>query len=231
MTDATEDAARGQTLHREFVGMLFALAIAEVAVRSGAIINSDLDSWTKAPALSHLFLASMVIATSWVGWGWSKHSLSNVRHVFTKDFVELALDVWLVGVYFFIVQGAETIADVQGGTTIQGSVEVEALWIMVMFGTYVIWDVWTKWGKWPAFAQRAWASIMCAGFAAWTFFQLRELRGIEPVVLGDVSLLAIVFLFRAMKIHDFTEHTRRSWALIAALLILWIVTTRSALAG
>src|SRR5688572_21045858 len=69
MSDATP---RGQTLHREFVGMLFALAIAEVAVRSGEIVNSDLSALTKAPALSHLLLAAMVIATSWVGWGWSK---------------------------------------------------------------------------------------------------------------------------------------------------------------
>lgn len=218
MTDST---VRGQTLHREFVGMLFALAIAEVAVRSGEIVNSDLDGWTKAPALTHLVLAAMVIATSWVGWGWSKHSLSNVRHVFTKDFVELALDVWLVGVYFFIVQGAERVVDVQGTRTIQGSIAVEALWVMVMFGTYVIWDAWTKWGQWRVLAQRGWASLACAGLAVWTFFALRHLPGIGPVVWGDLSLLAILLLFRAMKIHDFSDHTRRSWALIGVLMLLW----------
>lgn len=76
MTDATAlpleahtDQDRGITLHREFVGMLFALAIAEVAVRSSDIVNSDLDGWAKAPAITHLILATMVIATSWVGWG------------------------------------------------------------------------------------------------------------------------------------------------------------------
>jgi hypothetical protein len=200
--------------------MLFALAIAEVAVRSAEIVNSDLGAWAKAPALSHLVLAAMVIATSWVGWGWSKHSLSDVRHVFTWDFIELALDVWLVGVYFFIVQGAERIVDLNGARTIHGSFAIEALWVMVMFATYVVWDTWTKWGKWHVLAQRGWASVACAGLALWTFLELRHLRGVAPVVLGDLALLAIILLFRAMKIHDLSRHTKRSWTLITALAIV-----------
>lgn len=110
---------RGQELHREFVGMLFALAIAEVAVRSGEIVNSGSDVRTMMPALSHLILAGTVIATSWVGWGISKYSLSDVKGVFTKDFVELLLDVWLVVIYFFIVHGTERFVDVNGTKTIR----------------------------------------------------------------------------------------------------------------
>jgi hypothetical protein len=217
MSDATP---RGQTLHREFVGMLFALAIAEVAVRSGEIVNSDLSALTKAPALSHLLLAAMVIATSWVGWGWSKHSLSDVRHVFTGNFVELALDVWLVGVYFFIVQGAERIVEVKGIRTIHGSLAIESLWVMVMFLTYVVWDVWTKWGDWEALVQRTWASVVCAGVTFWMFAALNDVRGGGAVVWGDAALLSTLLLFRAMKIHNLSQHTGRSWALIAALTLV-----------
>lgn len=226
MNGATDE--RGRTLHREFVGMLFALAIAEVAVRSGEIVNSGLDMSTQAPALSHLFLAGAVIATSWVGWGWSKYGLSNVTHVFTRDFVELALDVWLVAVYFFIVQGAERLVEVNDITTIQPSITVESLWILVMFGTYVAWDLWTKGRRWGQLLQRGWATIVCASLAAWTFWSLRGLHGTVPVVLGDLCLLMLVVLFRAMKLQNFSDHTRSSWAWIVVLAVLWLVFARAA---
>jgi len=213
---------RGRTLHREFVGMLFALAIAEVAVRSGVIANSDLPLWTKAPAVSHLLLAAVVIATSWVGWGWSQQSLSNVRHVFTGDFIELLTDVWLVAVYFFLVGAAETIAGGSSGRTAQGSVEGEAFWVMVVFLTYVFWDVWTKWGRWRILAQRGWASLSCAMAATVTFYVLRDLRGTAPVVLGDLSLLFLVLLFRAMKIRDFASHDKRTSALTVTVGTAWL---------
>src|SRR5436190_18185099 len=93
-----EDTERGKALHREFVGMLFALAVAQVAVEAAVIVNSAAPTPTKAPALMHLILALLVIATSWVGWGRSDYSLSPVKSVFSGHFVELLIDVWLVGV-------------------------------------------------------------------------------------------------------------------------------------
>lgn len=228
MSDTSDEP--GRTLHREFVGMLFALAIAEVAIRSGEIVNSGLGFGIKAPALAHLFLSGTVIAASWVGWGWSKYSLSNVRHVFTRDFVELAMDVWLVAVYFFIVQGAERVVEVNGTKTIEASMKAEALWILVMFATYVSWDVLTKWRQGSALIQRGWASIVCALLSVWSFWSLQALQGTMPVVLGDLSLLMIVLLFRAMKIHDLSAHTKSSWARIIVLAATWFVLARAAVA-
>lgn len=221
---ATSDQ-ESRELHREFVGMLFALAIAQVAVRSGEIVISDSDLRITAPALSHLLLAGTVIATSWVGWGRSKYSFSPVIHPFTKDFVELALDVWLVAVYFFIVEGAER---VNGTAAVQPSIRVEALWIVVMFCTYILWDLLTKWRKWKELAERGWASIVCASLAGWTFWSLRELQGTVPVVLGDLCLMMLVLLFRAMKIHNFSAHTRSSWVRIVVLAVAWFALTRFA---
>lgn len=213
---------RGQELHREFVGMLFALAIAEVALRSGEVVNSGSDVWAMAPALSHLILAGAVIATSWVGWGISKYSLSPIRGVFTKDFVELLLDVWLVVVYFFIVHGTERFVEVSGTKTIQASISVESRWIAVMFVTYILWDTLSKWGKWRELAERVWASILCAALAGLTFWSLRELQGTVPVILGDLCLLMLVLLFRAMK--NFSAHKKSSWVWILVLGVLWLAS-------
>ena len=99
--------ARGRELHREFVGMLFALAIAQVAVKGSEIVNSSVPTAQTIPSWTHLTLASSLIACSWVGWGLSDFSLSKVRNVFTKDFWELAVDLWLVMAYFFVVNGVE----------------------------------------------------------------------------------------------------------------------------
>lgn len=226
--DAENAAEHGRTLHREFVGMLFALAIAEVAIRSGVVVNSSLAISHKLPALTHLLLAAAVIATSWVGWGRSGYSLSAIRSVFSKDFVELLIDVWLVGVYFFIVQGVETVLITNGTNSIQGSAEIEAWWVMVMFWTYVLWDALTKWGDWTALSQRGWGSLLCAALATWTFLLIGHLRGTAPVVFGDLALLALVLLFRAMKLRDFAAHSAASWRLIAGLAMTWGALTFAA---
>jgi hypothetical protein len=221
-------AEHGRTLHREFVGMLFALAIAQVAVRSEGVVNSPLTVTAKLPALTHLLLGAIVIAASWVGWGRSNYSFSPVRHVFTNDFVELLIDLWLVGIYFFIVQGAESVVSVNGVNAIQGSVEVEALWVMVMFWTYLAWDVHTKWGEWRVLFQRGWSSLLCGALGTWTFLAIGHLRGISPVVLGDLALVALVLLFRAMKLKDLAAHTAGSWRLIAGLAMTWGALTFAA---
>src|SRR5262245_47372300 len=83
--EVKKEIEHGRTLHREFVGMLFALALAQVAVEGAVVMNSGLDVWTKAPAVSHLLLALVVISTSWVGWGRSTYSLSPVKNVFSGD--------------------------------------------------------------------------------------------------------------------------------------------------
>jgi hypothetical protein len=214
-----EDRKRGETLHREFVGMLFALVIAQVAIRAAEFVNHGLDLRTQAPAFAHLLLATLVIATSWVGWGQSKSSLSNVKHVFTWDFVELLLDVWLVVVYFFIVQGVE---EVVSGRSNEASVENEARWVLTMFGTYVVWDLWTKRNDWSAIRERLWASVACAIAAVVSYLVLRHVYGVAAVILGDLSLIALVLLFRAMKVENLSAHTRQTWKRIAVLAIAWL---------
>ena len=221
--------SHGEVLHREFVGMLFALAIAEVAIEGAGVVNSGVVASVAFPAYSHLFLAIMVIAASWVGWGWSDHSLSNVRNVFTNDFIELLLDVWLVILYFFIVRGAELPVLVNGQQTIIPSSANEAFWIMVVFLTYLVWDVWTKWGKNDdhqrnALVQRGWASVSCAILSFVCYRYLSAVQGVWRVVVVDVLLLTLVFLFRAMKLHNLSDMPAKHRGWIAVVVALWLVS-------
>jgi hypothetical protein len=62
-------------LRHEFVGMMFAVAIGEVGLQTATLVKaSDFpnDFLYFLPAYSHLILASIAIAASWVGWTKSK---------------------------------------------------------------------------------------------------------------------------------------------------------------
>lgn len=63
---------------------------------------------------------------------------------------------------------------------IHGSAENEAWWILVMFGSYIVWDVLSKWGQWAVLAQRIWGAVLCAGIAGWMFAEFKDLRGAAP---------------------------------------------------
>jgi hypothetical protein len=130
-------------LRHEFVGMMFALAIGEVAVQASVLVRAG--NWMHfLPAYSHLFLAAIVIAASWVGWTLSPSpgARQDVRNVFQFSFVVLLLDVFLVVVYFIL---AKTV-DIAGEGTIKlnASARPETFWILVIFGAYFVWDVITK---------------------------------------------------------------------------------------
>ena len=58
------------------------------------------------PFYSHLFLAAIVITSSWVGWTLSQApgARRDVTGVFTWEFITLLLDVFLVVTYFIMVR-------------------------------------------------------------------------------------------------------------------------------
>lgn len=233
------DEKRGKELHREFVGMLFALATAELAIQTATVVNSGLDWRECLPAYFHLALGFAVVATSWVGWGCSKSSLSNINSVFSGDFIELALDVWLVAVYFFVAKGVELPSkDASGNLVVTPSFANEVWWILVIFVTYAVWDVWTKLIVGPRkdkktdrllFVQRGWASAACAALAylAFQFLSTTSTPDGTQVILGDLSLLSLVFLFRAMKTQNLFQ-LRWNWCLIGMFLSLFLATLAGA---
>ena len=218
MTNTKEQS--GRQLHQEFVGILFALAIAEVAVQASGYSGVDLrDSMV---AYSHLVLAAMTIAASWVGWGQSSYRLSNISSLFSKDFVLLAVDVLLVVLYFFLARGVEPLTTPPGGGTavVPPSLANEKALMACIFVTYVFWDLVTKSGKENGHCvvvQRGWASVVCAIMAIALFVLLPESAGVPHVVAGDVAFLSLVLLFRAMKVENLNNLSRSQWWLIIVL--------------
>src|SRR5437773_2263437 len=213
-------------LRDTFVEMLFALAVAQVAVYAAELVKIQKDLAGNAatlpgkiPAFLHLLLCLSIIATSWVGWMKSKspgRTLGEGAGIFSRWFVGLLLDVFLVILYFITVAGVE-IQEMNGEPVLgQASAEPEAFWLMIVFGVFAVWDLLAdvlskdcipKMRSARATLRKLpdlvfvslFASVVCCGmsWATWSLALLRQ--SMKDIILLDINLLALVFLFRAMK--------------------------------
>lgn len=210
-------------LRHEFVGMMFAVAIGEVGVQTAILVQAG--NWVHfLPAYSHLLLTAILIAASWVGWTLSPSpgAREDVRSVFHLGFLVLLLDVFLVVVYFIL---AKTV-DISGerGVKLNASAKPEAVWILVIFGTYLVWDVITKvviyfmegrQGPWlRKFGSRMIPTLACL-VLAYAFKPLFERADPPHVLTADLALISLVLLFRALK--DLTSRLTKSTVFWAAL--------------
>lgn len=214
-----------------FVEMLFALAIAEVATRAANLVLSGVKITEVAYPYTHLLLATLIIASSWIGWKNSAATgnKSPVKEIFSPGFLVLLLDVALVIFYFILVRGVEE----PSNSEIKASAENETTWSLIIFIGYFAWDVLTKavplsgnkgiirrlfsknlWG-------RGWVSAGCAFLTLliWGFFH--NATAPDVVVLTDVTLILLVLLFRALKEWlNKDAHTPGIVSIICALLFL-----------
>lgn len=210
--------------------MMFAVAIGEVGIQTASLVKAS--NWVHfLPAYSHLLLATIVIATSWVGWTLSPSpgAREDVTSVFGREFLVLLLDVFLVVVYFILVKSV----DITEGEPLQlhASAKPEALWIAVIFGTYLIWDFMTKVAdyvkKRKELSLRQWSeeygvrivpTICCFAFALWMkpYFDAADAPHVLTV---DLALVCLVLLFRSLKILA-GSHAERKWAVTWSILLV-----------
>src|SRR5882672_6868901 len=135
--------AEEDILRLNFVEMLFALAVGQVAIHVADVVSVTAPLWDKAPALAHLVVGLVLISASWVGWRQSNSPgmKEKIRHLFSLAFLGLLVDVVLVIVYFIIVRHVE-IEQIGGIPILTAPTAVpEALGLCVVFGIYFFWDL------------------------------------------------------------------------------------------
>lgn len=206
---ASDDSRR---LRITIVEVLYALTIAEVATRIARLVADGHTPLTAPAAFAHLTLAMCLVTTSWVDWPQSKApgNVAPVDGVFSWGFVILLVDVIIVIFYFILAQGVDP--------STGGSAANETLWTLLVFGAYVLWDVLTNTVS-PAgrFWARGRISLACTLVAALIWYGLRGVTGDAAVVLTDAALIALVFLFRALK-----QGLRRTSAVLGLVLALCV---------
>jgi hypothetical protein len=236
VTGVTDGADPQVRVRFEFVELLFALATAEIALQFGTLASGHITISDAPTAYSHLVLAIVLVAASWVGWSQSKApgNVVRVTGVFSWAFVVLLIDVALVIFYFIIARGVE-VSTLPSGQVVIGtpSAEKETFWVMVVFLVYLFWDLLTKsviaapqatssfWQRLGGheFWDRGWVSVVCAAVATVSWLCLHAVIGVRPVLVTDLALLALVLLFRALKQRHWPWSVVCGAAWIAAFLV------------
>ncbi|TKJ38298.1 MAG: hypothetical protein CEE38_05945 [Planctomycetes bacterium B3_Pla] len=214
-------------LHLTFVEMLFALAIGQIAIDVSKLIDyraiSEQTVWAVIPACSHLFLAAVVISTSWVGWRNSRFCGTQITDVFTLDYIELFIDIALVVMYFILARAVEI--PNSPNATISPNASFEAWLVAIIITTYMFWDLISGRGKLKEkFTQRLWVSFCCT-VISWllVWHGIGGVGTVSAVLFADLCLIALILTFRAMKRCDFSKHDKKSWGLIVFMLILVLI--------
>jgi hypothetical protein len=199
-------------LRREFVGIMFALAVGEVGLQAAALVQAG-PFVRYLTAYSHLLLALVVIAASWVGWSRTRIAAAkkDVSELFEWAFIVLLLDTAMVVSYFIVVR---TVDFSDGNRRIDSAVEV-AFWHVVIFILYLIWDVVTKVAMFEApkehVGKRLWEvrdgrlgllrigpTVICLGLSVLMWRSFAGARA-EHLLSADLALVSMVLLFRALK--------------------------------
>jgi hypothetical protein len=235
--EAAANPGNGPELRREFVGIMFALAVGEIGLQTAALVQAG-NTIRYFPAYSHLFLALFVIAASWVGWSRTKvdSARKDVHELFEWPFLVLLLDTSMVVTYFILVR---TVDFSDGNCRIDPASEV-AFWHVVIFGLYLAWDGVTKAGMYPRpdgfgwwrgwwhlapeklkeqkqTMKRAWPTFVCLVLSVvlWRVFAVFDPQH-EHLLAADLALLSVVLLFRALKgVVRGTKQTEQAEANIA----------------
>jgi hypothetical protein len=208
-------------LRHEFVGMMFAVAIGEVGLQTAALFQAG-HNLRFLPAWTHLILATVVIATSWVGWTLSMApgARRDVRGIFEWEFVVLLVDVSLVILYFILVRSV----DFEKGSAVPRIAPASriALLMLIIFALYLFWDLITKvfifWKYrdkskkelrqhydslwWRTSGVRMLPSTACLVLSCIT---IRLVKNVDAphMLTADFAMIAIILLFRSLK--DFSS--------------------------
>ena len=153
-------------LRRTFIAMLFALVAATVAQQISEFLFVVTGGWDSASSpskmfenlfaeegallatLSHSLLALLLVTISWVMWSKSQAGglKKEISSIFSKEFVILLVEVFLVVLYFAIVKTVEqnfqayTVNKEISAYVGVASARPEALQLMWVFAVYFIWD-------------------------------------------------------------------------------------------
>lgn len=201
-------------LRIEFVGMMFALAIAQVGIEIAEFFEKGISLWNHFYVITHLSLSTYVIASSWVGWqsSASKNKLTG-SGIFNLSFIVLLIDIIIVIFYFILVRGVEK-------PTCANKIpecRTEIIWSIIIFCSYFLWDLITAIPefKFKSFITRSYQSIICIALAFYLFFFFSSKTSVSIVILVDLILISAFILFRGLKdVNIFSDIKRKTlWEL------------------
>lgn len=211
----------------DFIEMLFALAVGDLAIQFGQLIIHDVFA-NYFYIYSHLLLALFILAFSFVGWrnSTSIGHVKSVKSIVSISFLILLLDLILVIIYFIIIHNVETyeVIQEQDPRVMPAEAMTETRWSMVIFGIYFIWDILTKlfdekyvknnkvyvrkrFLNFKSFFRRTWPTVVCF-ILCLIIYKSLESNFYDHILVSDKNayvvvvdflLLLIFAIFRGLK--------------------------------
>jgi hypothetical protein len=249
MSDLAQGSASNisqNDLRRTFIAMLFALVAATIAQQIAELLSVVSGGWDLASSptkmlenvlygngmllasFSHAFLALLLVSMSWVMWSKSQAAghKTEIATVFSKEFVLLLIEVFLVVLYFAITKTMEqNFSEYLKNKSIAAYVGTpsgrpEALQLMWVFCVFFIWDIIVdvlyspretppvnRYQKFIFFAQGLLTycsiSMLCI-FASWLVSRVAPSNGTAyEALLSDVALIFLLLFFVIGKQLEF----------------------------
>ena len=184
------------------VSTLYALVLAEIAHQSVSLVGRKYGRWRDlSTGISHLLLLAGLVTTSWVGWSAAivhePHSGHRLESIFSLPYLLLLIDIGLLTAYFIFAKEAG-IPEAKS-EPIKPSAKPESFWLMMVFGGYILWDIVTYIFQEGTGWAPIYPTIFCFGLSILAWFAFKRVTLRAAVVVADLGMLALIFLFRAMK--------------------------------
>ena len=239
-----------------FIGFLYAFIAAEIANRFWKVSGEKLRG-KRVSLWSHLVLASFIVGTSWIAWSQSfkDRSATAPEEVISWQAVMVIIDFAILGIYFSFVSIIVSKRELDEKPEPPDHCQKHAsYWISLIFTMYVFWDIFAyliipwrdKQGIY--FLDYSWSSILCACLVWLAYHWLKSIRSdrVLWIVIGDVSLIALILFYRALKqmshikptppslttqIELLPGHLHGHWLSIFALISLLVFAGLAYLAG
>lgn len=233
-------------LRRTFIGMLFALVAATIAQQIGELLFVVTGGWDVAAnpvkmwrnlifgegmllaSLSHALLTLLLVSMSWIMWSKSQAAghRTEISTVFSKEFVILLTEFFLVVLYFAIAKTMEqNFSDylkTKSISTYVGEISgrPEAIQLMWVFFVFFVWDllvdvIYSPRDMTPGMTSNKFfsssqgiltycsVSLLCI-LAAWFVTTMTSSLGTPyEAVLADIALIAILLFFNIGKQLEF----------------------------
>lgn len=215
-------------LAQKITGILYLLTSGWVAGLDGSLIIDNLkeNNWAVVAASLHCGLALIMIAMSWMMWSKSQSASKkgNIDSLFSIQLVLLILEVLLVVLYFALVETVDVSRSNLGLEVALGasvSAKPEASILSLVFLLFIVWDFvqdilesprsdWVPgniWARVSAVLQGigvyCFVSMLCFIECVVLLYSIPEKDGTASVILYDIALISVVFLFNSAKKIEF----------------------------
>ena len=204
----------GDNAYWVFISFLYASLAADVAKSFYKVICDDLEKEKQWIIGSYLLLASFVLGTSWIAWtlAFKMKYVSAPKKVLSWEAVLVIVDFVILTIYFNFVAIVGRERECQHPDSPKPYHKHASYWVGVILLSYIVWDIFADIlipvfgdhiGATPEtyFWRHSWMSVFCACLTWLGFVRLKRIRSGHKwrVIAGDGALVALIFVFRALK--------------------------------